>query len=83
MRNHLDIARGLTVRIAAAVIVAVVAAACCEARPAALSPAETGFPSDLINRPVCANVDGFDDWLTCRTTGWPEGRSRSLYRPLR
>jgi len=82
MRQHLDIARGLIGRIAPAVVVAVVTVACCEARTAAPSPVETGYPSDLINKPVCAAIESFDDARDCRTTGWPEGRSR-WYRPIR
>jgi len=77
---HLDIARSLT--IALAVVVAVVRVAACEARTAP-SPVEAGFPSDLINTPVCAAVESFDDARNCRITGWPEGRNRSPYRPMR
>jgi len=62
--------------------VAVVTVACCEARTAAPSPVETGYPSDLINKPVCAAIESFDDARDCRTTGWPEGRSR-WYHPIR
>ena len=76
MRQHLDIARRLIGRIAPAVVVAVVTVACCEARTAAPSPVEAGYPSDLINTPVCAAIESFDDARDCRTTGWPEGRSR-------
>ena len=83
MRQHLDIARGLIGRIAPAVVVAVVTVACCEARTAAPSPVEAGYPSDLINRPVCAAVESFDEARTCRITGWPEGNSRSLPWPIR
>ena len=79
MHQYLDIARGLTGRIAAAVVVAVVSVACCEARTA-FSPVEAGYPSDLINTQVCAAVENFDDSRNCRTIGWPEGRSR-LHRP--
>jgi len=82
MRQHLDIARGLIGRIAPAVVVAVVTVACCEARTAAPSPIEAGCPSDLINTPVCAAIESFDDARDCGTTGWPEGRSR-WYRPIR
>jgi hypothetical protein len=60
---HLHIARGLT--IAAAVVVAVVVLACGAARAAAPSPVETGRPSDLINTPVCAVVESFDDPRNC------------------
>ena len=35
--------------------------ACCEARTAAPSPVEAGYPSDLINTPVCAAVESFED----------------------
>jgi hypothetical protein len=82
MRQHLDIARGLIGRIAPAVVVAVVTGACCEARTAAPSPVEAGYPSDLINKPVCAAIESFDDARDCRTTGWTEGRSR-WYHPIR
>ena len=81
MHQHLDIARGLT--IAAAVVVAVVMLACGAARAAAPSPVEAGGPSDLINTPVCAVVESFDDPRNCRTTVRPEGKSRSLYRAIR
>ena len=82
MRQHLDIARGLIGRIAPAVVIAVVTVACCQARTAAPSPVEAGYPSDLINTPVCAAIENFDDARDCRTTGWPEGGSR-WYRPIR
>ena len=75
MHQYLDIARGFG-RIAAAVLAAVVTIACCEARGAALSPVDAGYPSDLINTPVCAAVEDFDEQRNCRTAGWPEGRSR-------
>jgi len=75
---HLDIARSLTIALA----LAVVTAAACAARTAP-SPVEAGFPSDLINTPVCAAVESFDDARNCRITGWPEGRNRSPYRPMR
>ena len=75
---HLDIARSLTIALAAAVVTA----AACEARTVP-SPVEAGFPSDLINTPVCAAVESFDDARNCRITGWPEGRNRSPYRPMR
>ena len=80
MHQYLDIARGPTGRIAAAVLAAVVTVASCEARGAAPSPVEAGYPSDLINTPVCAAVEDFDA-RNCRTTGWPEGRSR-LHPPM-
>jgi hypothetical protein len=84
MNQYLDIARGLIGRIAPAVVVAVVTVACCEAHTAPLSPVEAGYPSDLINRPVCNAVESyFDDGRDCRITGWPEGKSRSLYLPIR
>ena len=75
---HLDIARSLTIALA----VAVVTVAACEARTVP-SPVEAGFPSDLINTPVCAAVESFDDARNCRITGWPEGRNRSPDRPMR
>jgi hypothetical protein len=75
---HLDIARSLTIALA----VAVVTVAACEARTVP-SPVEAGFPSDLINTPVCAAVESFDDARNCRITGWPEGRNRAPYRPMR
>ena len=81
MCQHLHIARGLAGRIVATVVAAVVTVACCEARTAAPSPVEAGYPSDLINTPVCAAVEDFDA-RNCQTTGWPEGRSR-WYRPTR
>ena len=76
MHPYLDIARGLTGRIAAAVV-AIVIVTGCEVRIAA-SPAEAGYLSDLINTPVC--VEDFDDGLDCGTFAWAEGR---LYRPIR
>ena len=81
MHQHQHIACGLT--IAAAVVVAVVMLACGAARAAAPSPVEAGYPSDLINNPVCAAIESFDDARDCRTTGWPEGKSRSIHRALR
>ena len=83
MRQHLHIARGLIGRIAAAVLVAVVTVACCEARTAAPSPVEAGYPSDLINTPVCAAVESFEEPRNCRTIARPEGRSRSLHWAVR
>ena len=83
MRQHLDIARRLIGRIAPAVVVAVVTVACCEARTAAPSPVEAGYPSDLINTPVCAVVESFDEPRNCRTIARPEGKSRSIHRALR
>ena len=82
MHQSLDIARGLASRIALAVVAAVVSVTCCAARPAFPPPVEAGYPSDLINRPVCAAAENLDDARSCRTTGWPEGRNR-LYRPIR
>ena len=81
MHKHLHIARGLAGRIAAAVVVAVVTVTCCEARTALL-PVEAGYPSDLINTPVCPAVETFDDGRNCRTIGWPEGRAHSPYRRM-
>ena len=81
MHQHLHIARGLT--ITAAVVVAVVTLACGAARAAAPSPVDAGYPSDLINTPVCAVAESFDEPRHCRTTMRPEGRSRSLHRAIR
>ena len=80
MRQHLDIARGLIGRIAPAVVIAVVTVACCQARTAAPSPVEAGYPSDLINTPVCAAIENFDDARDCRTTGWPEAEAAGIAR---
>jgi hypothetical protein len=55
MRQH--IARGLADRIVAAAVVAIVTFSSCAAR--APMPFDAGFPSDLINTPVCAgSLDG-------------------------
>ena len=81
MHQHPHIARGLA--IAAAVVVAVVMLAGGAARAAAPSPVETGRPSDLINTPVCAGVESFDDPRNCGTTARADGKSRSLHRALR
>ena len=75
MRKH-KIARGLVGRIA---IVAVVTLTCGAARAAASSPVEAGYPADLINTPVCAVVESFEDPRNCRTLARPEGRSRLLH----
>ena len=75
MPQHLHIARSLTGRIAAAVVAIVVTG--CGAR---IAPSgEAGYPSDLINTPVCAAVDDFDDGGDCAAFGWAEGR---VYRPV-
>ena len=79
MHQYLDIARGLSGHIAAVAVIAVVAA--CEACTAAASPAEAGYPYDLINTAACAVDERFDEGSTCSAAGWPEGRS--LYRPIR
>ena len=79
MRKH-NIARGLVGRIA---IVAVVTLTCGAARAAASSPVEAGYPADLINTPVCAVVESFDEPRNCRTIARPEGKSRSIHRALR
>jgi hypothetical protein len=75
MRKH-NIARGLVGRIA---IVAVVTLTCGAARAAASSPVEAGYPADLINTPVCAVVESFEDPRNCRTLARPEGSSRLLH----
>ena len=75
MRKH-NIARGLIGRIAVAAVVTFAAGA---ARAAAPLPAEAGHPSDLINTPVCAVVDSFEDPRNCGTLARPEGRSRLLH----
>jgi len=81
MHQYLDIARGLSGHIAAVAVVAVVVVAACEARTAAPSPVEAGYPYDLINTAACAVDERFDEGSTCSAAGWPEGRS--LYRPIR
>ena len=79
MRKH-KIARGLVGRIA---IVAVVTLTCGAARAAASSPVEAGYPADLINTPVCAVVESFEDPRNCRTLARPESRSRLLHWAIR
>ena len=79
MHQHLHITRGLTIAAVVIAVVAVVTFACGAARAAAWSPVEAGAPSDLINTPVCAVVESFDDPRNCRTIMRPEGKSRSLY----
>ena len=81
MRQHLHIARSLTGRIAAAVV-AIVIVTGCELRIAA-SPAEAGYLSDLINTPVCAADEDFDDGRACGAFGWAESSLYRLYRPIR
>ena len=75
MRQHLHIARSLTGRIAAAVVAIVTVTGCGRA---SIRPVEAGYPSDLINTPVC--VEDFDDGLECSALGWVES---GLYRPIR
>ena len=55
-----------TVRLPAMVAMAlVVTMVPCAARSAE-PPADTGYPSILINRPVCAMIESYDDWLNCK-----------------
>ena len=75
MRKH-NIARGLIGRIAVAAVVTFAAGA---ARAAAPSQFDAGYPADLINTPVCAVVESFEDPRNCRTLARPEGRSRLLH----
>jgi hypothetical protein len=80
MRKH-NIARGLVGRIA--IVAAVVTVAACAARASAALPVEAGYPTDLINTPVCAVVESFEDPRNCRTTERPEGTSRAFHWSLR
>jgi len=82
MRSQ-QIARSLMALVAPAIIGAIAVASACEARSLPPSPAETGCPSGLINRPVCARGDGFDDWIDCTPVERSQGRNRSLYSPVR
>ena len=79
MRKH-NIARGLIGRIAVAAVVTFAAGA---ARAAAPSQFDAGYPADLINTPVCAVVESFDEPRNCRTIARPEGKSRPIHRALR
>ena len=81
MRQHLHIARSLTGRIAVAVV-AVVTVFGCEARIAPPS-VEAGYPSDLINTPVCTADEDFDDGRDCSAFGWVASHLYRLYRPIR
>lgn len=81
MRSPMEIARSSMV-LAAAIVGAIAGFSSCEARVRP-SPAETGCPSVLINRPVRATGESFDDWIGCAAFERSHGRERSWYQPIR
>jgi hypothetical protein len=63
-----------TVRLPAMVAMALVVTMIPCAARSAEPPADTGYPSILINRPVCAMIESYDDWLNCKAAAarWEE-----------
>jgi hypothetical protein len=81
MRSHIQITRSVMV-LSAAMLSAMPGVSSVEARVRP-SPAETGCPSLLINRPVRATGENFDDWIDCAAIERPHGRERSWHQPIR
>jgi hypothetical protein len=65
MRSNLRSSPGVSACFGVALAAALAAAATCEARDASLTAAEAGFPTYLINRPVCGTGETFDEWPLC------------------
>jgi len=81
MRSYIEITRSV-MALTAAILSAMVWASACEARVRP-SPAVTGCPSVLINRPVRATGQSFDDWIDCAAFERSHERERSWYQPIR
>lgn len=48
----------------------------CEARNLSPSTVQTGYPTDLVNKPVCGTHEIVDGWSHCGAPEWPRGRGR-------
>ena len=78
MRIGTRFPRSLVARLVVALVGAAAAILPCEAREIPPFPAETGYPSYLINRPACGTGEIFDEWPHCRKIDDFPTKGRSL-----
>ena len=78
MRLWTRISTNSTIGFAAVILGASAAVLPCAAHDIPVSAVETGYPSNLVNRPACTIGEIFDEWSHCSRPSERHGRRRSF-----
>lgn len=79
MRNRTRILSSLIVRLVTVSVGTGAALLPCDARNLSPSTVQTGYPTDLVNRPSCGMHETIDGWPHCSGAEWPRVRHRPFF----